>query len=63
MDLKFYWKLVVRRMPWMAGLFLIFMLVAIVVALRLPAVYTTSAQLLVEPPQIEIGRASCRERV
>lgn len=52
MDLKFYWKLVVRRMPWMAGLFLIFMLVAIVVALRLPAVYTTSAQLLVEPPQI-----------
>jgi len=58
-ELSFYWKLMLRRLPVMMFLFLIFAGGAIAVAYRLPTVYQTSAQLLVEPPQItDFGQAA-----
>lgn len=52
-DLKFYWKIMQRRLPAMATLFLIVAALALALAVRLPTVYQTSAELLVESAQIE----------
>lgn len=49
---KFYWKLLVRRLPIMMALFLLATAVGVVVAVRLPKVYQTQATLLVESAQI-----------
>ena len=49
---KFYWKLLLRRLPAMALLFLICTGLGLVLAVRLPTIYATSARLLVEAPQI-----------
>ncbi|MGD1882798.1 MAG: GumC family protein [Paracoccaceae bacterium] len=51
-DVKFYARLLLRRMPAMAALFLLCSSVGVVMALRLPTTYNTSAQLLVEGPQV-----------
>ncbi|MEL6417082.1 MAG: lipopolysaccharide biosynthesis [Pseudomonadota bacterium] len=51
-DLKFYGKLLIRRFPAMAALFLLASCVGIIIALRLPTLYETRATLLVESAQI-----------
>lgn len=53
-DLKFYTKLLIRRLPIMAMLFLVCTGVAAVVAIRLPPMYSTEATLLVEGAQISL---------
>lgn len=52
MDLKFYWKIALRRLPVMLALFLFFSGVGIALAIKLPTTYETSARLLVESAQI-----------
>lgn len=49
---SFYWSLILRRLPVMLALFLVCFVSASVTALKLPETYQTSAQLLVEEPQI-----------
>lgn len=59
-DLAFYFKLLSRRFPAMAALFLLCACVGAVIALRLPTTYQSSAKLLVESAQISsdmVGRA------
>lgn len=55
-DLRFYLKLLPRRLPIMILLFLSTSIAGVIVAQRLPAMYHTSATLLVEPPQIREER-------
>lgn len=52
LDLKFYWGLLLKRLPVMLALFLVCAISATVSALKLPPTYSTSAQLLVEEAQI-----------
>lgn len=54
-DLRFYLKLLPRRLPVMILLFLSAAIAGMIVSQRLPAMYSTSATLLVEPPQISDG--------
>ncbi len=51
-DLHFYWKLFLRRVPIMAALVLLCSCLGVITALKLPATYQTSARLLVESPRI-----------
>ncbi|MEM6388212.1 MAG: lipopolysaccharide biosynthesis [Pseudomonadota bacterium] len=51
-EVKFYLRLLLRRSPIMVLLFLICALAGVVIAQRLPNMYTTSATLLVESSQI-----------
>lgn len=51
-DLSFYWKLLLRRFPVMALLFMVCTGLAVFSAMRMPETFTTSARLLVEQPQI-----------
>jgi polysaccharide chain length determinant protein (PEP-CTERM system associated) len=51
-DIKFYWRLVLRRLPVMLAIIILFTSLALVQAVRLPAVFETEARLLVESPQI-----------
>lgn len=61
-DIKFYTRLFLRRFPAMAALFLFSTCIGVVIALRLPTEYTTSATLLVEASQIpaEMVRATAQ---
>lgn len=52
LDLRFYWSLLLRRMPAMLLFVLVCSGLAIVSALKLPDTYSTSARLLVEAPEI-----------
>lgn len=52
LELDFYWRLLVKRLPAMLALFLVCAISAGVYALKLPPTYSTSAQLLVEEAQI-----------
>lgn len=52
LDMKFYGKLLLRRLPAMAALFLLCSGIAIALAIKLPTIYSTGATLLVEAPQI-----------
>jgi len=54
-DLKFYWGLLLKRLPVMLALFMVCVVGASVTALKMPPTYSTSAQLLVEEPQIPIA--------
>lgn len=56
--IKFYTKLLVRRLPAMALLFLICTGLGLVLAVRLPTTYTTEARLLVQAPQIDPNLAA-----
>jgi polysaccharide chain length determinant protein (PEP-CTERM system associated) len=56
--LALYGRLILRRLPVMIGLFLVCTIIGIVMAMRLPAVYSTSARLLVEDPQIPDSMAA-----
>ncbi len=51
-DLKFYLRVLVRRLPVMIVLFMICAIAGIVIAQRMPTMYRTSAKLLVESSQI-----------
>lgn len=51
-DMYFYWKLFLRRLPVMAALVLLCSCLGVITALKLPATYETSARLLVEAPSI-----------
>lgn len=51
-DLGFYLKLLSRRFPAMAALFMLCACIGVVIALRLPTVYSTQATLLVEAAQV-----------
>jgi len=51
-DIKFYIKLLVRRMPVMVVLFMICAIAGAVISQRLPTMFSTSATLLVESAQI-----------
>jgi uncharacterized protein involved in exopolysaccharide biosynthesis len=55
-DLRFYLRLLPRRLPVMILLFLSAAIAGVILAQRLPAMYSTSATLLVEPPQIREDR-------
>jgi uncharacterized protein involved in exopolysaccharide biosynthesis len=55
-ELRFYLRLLPRRLPVMILLFLSASLAGVIVAQRLPAVYSTSATLLVESAQISDGQ-------
>ncbi|MEM7642013.1 MAG: lipopolysaccharide biosynthesis [Pseudomonadota bacterium] len=55
---QFYWKLLLRRLPAMAVLFLLCTGLGLVLALRLPTTWATSARLLVEAPQISQNLAA-----
>ena len=57
-DLRFYGKLLVRRLPVMAALFLFCAGIGIALAIKLPTIYSTGATLLVEAPQISDVNAS-----
>jgi len=54
-DLRFYMSLLMRRLPVMLALILICSAIGIVTALNLPPVYQTTARLLVEDAQINLG--------
>lgn len=51
-DIRFYWSLLLRRLPVMLALLIVCSAFGAVSAIRAPATYTTSARLLVEDPQI-----------
>ncbi len=51
-DLKFYWRQILRRLPMMMAIIILFSALAVVQAIRLPAIYESEARLLVESPQI-----------
>lgn len=51
-DLRFYWALLLRRLPVMLALFLVCSVLGVFTAIRAPSTYSTSARLLVEGPQI-----------
>ena len=57
-DLRFYWSLLLRRLPVMLAVFLICSVLGAVTAIRAPATYSTSARLLVEGPQIAAEMAT-----
>lgn len=52
LPLRFYWSLLMRRMPVMMALFLICSGLAVVTAFRLPPTFESTARLQVDPPQI-----------
>jgi len=51
-DIKFYWRLGLRRLPLMLAVAILITSIGVIQALRLPAVYEAEARLLVESPQI-----------
>ncbi len=51
-EIKFYWRLLLRRLPWMLPIVILCTALGVVQAVRLPAIYETQARLLVEAPQI-----------
>jgi uncharacterized protein involved in exopolysaccharide biosynthesis len=57
-DLKFYSRLLVRRAPVMLLLFLLCSGVGLVLAMRLPTTYETTARLVVQPQQISENLAA-----
>ena len=57
-DLRFYWSLLMRRLPVMLALLIICSVFGAVWAIRAPSTYSTSARLLVENPRILEARDS-----
>lgn len=57
LNLRFYWSLLLRRLPVMLVFLLICSGISLVAALKLPPTYTTSARLSVEAPTITGGAA------
>lgn len=55
-DLRFYWSLLMRRLPVMLALLIVCSAFGAVWAIRAPSTYSTYARLLVEGAQIADGR-------
>ena len=51
-DLRFYWRLFVRRLPAMLAIFIVCSAIGAVMAMRAPTTFRTEARLVVEDPQI-----------
>ena len=51
-DIKFYWSLLLRRLPFMGAIFVLCAALGLGVAYTLPSRYSANASLLVESPQI-----------
>jgi polysaccharide chain length determinant protein (PEP-CTERM system associated) len=51
-DIRFYWRMVLRRLPLMMTIIILFSAMGVVQATRMPSIYATEARLLVESPQI-----------
>ena len=51
-DLKFYWRLFLRRLPAMTAIVIVCSGIGVVAAMRAPTTFETEARLLVEDPQI-----------
>jgi polysaccharide chain length determinant protein (PEP-CTERM system associated) len=51
-ELLFYWRMLLRRFPLMIAIVILFTVLGLIQAVRLPAVYEATARLLVESPQI-----------
>ena len=51
-DLRFYWSLLMRRLPVMLALIIVCSAFGLVWSVKAPPTYSTSARLLVEAPQI-----------
>jgi polysaccharide chain length determinant protein (PEP-CTERM system associated) len=62
LDLRFYWRLFLRRLPAMLAIVIICSVIGAVVAMRAPTVYRTEARLVVEDPQIPGDLASSTVR-
>jgi polysaccharide chain length determinant protein (PEP-CTERM system associated) len=62
LDLGFYWRLFLRRLPVMAGLFLLCGSVGLILAIQMPTTYESSALLMVEEPEIPSDLASTTVR-
>lgn len=56
-ELRFYWRLILRRLPLMTLIVILCTIGGIVQAIRLPATYQTEARLLVESQQIDTDLA------
>lgn len=52
LDLRFYWRLFVRRLPAMLAIFIVCSAIGAVMAMRAPTTFRTEARLIVEDPQI-----------
>ena len=52
LDLKFYWAVFLRRLPYFLVIVAFLTAIGVTVAMILPPVYTSSASMLVEPQQI-----------
>lgn len=52
-DLKFYWRLLMRRLPAMLAIVMLCSALGIVQAIRMPPTFETAARLLVESPIVE----------
>lgn len=57
-DLRFYWSLLMRRLPVMLALLIICSVFGAVWAIRAPSTYSASARMLVENPGILEGRSA-----
>ena len=62
-EVKFYRTLILRRMPAMLFLLLLSSALGIAAAVRLPTVYSASARLIIEAPQIPNNLASTTVQV
>jgi polysaccharide chain length determinant protein (PEP-CTERM system associated) len=61
-DLKFYWRLFLRRLPAMMAIVIACSVIGVVAAMRAPTTFRTEARLLVEDPQIPGDLASSTVR-
>lgn len=57
-DLRFYWSLLLQRLPVMLALLIVCTALGVVTAIRAPSTYSTTARLLVEGPQISTDRTN-----
>lgn len=62
LDIRFYWAMLLRRLPVMVLFVLLLSGLGVVAALQLPNVYSTSARLLVEEPLIPDSMVSSTVR-
>jgi polysaccharide chain length determinant protein (PEP-CTERM system associated) len=62
LDLRFYWRLFLRRLPAMLVIVIVCSVIVGVVAMRAPTTYRTDARLVVEDPQIPGDLASSTVR-
>jgi polysaccharide chain length determinant protein (PEP-CTERM system associated) len=62
MTLGDYLNVIKRRLPMVLGVFLLVFLVALVVAIKIPAVYQAGATILIESQQVQSGDPNSKEK-